>query len=321
MTTEPLTFGVYPFALSAGPDGLIDGPPDDVARVADALQELAGDGPPLLVRAHVAFDGSTETALAQVAQLAAVGPLVDLSLDFHDAAGDVDGWSDFVAQVVRLHGSSVNSIGVTNEANLLDVSLAPDGAYPHAREALVHGFRAAHRERLGTGATAALGFTAAATADTGAFWHRLADSDGWTLAAADFAGLTLYPGGFGRQIPSPEAVTDRTRLMVTRFRAQLTEGGVPDSVPIRVTESGWPTGPGRTEEQQATILNAIVRAVAGLRADTGVTHWELFTLRDADSSRPDEFGRFGVLRDDYTPKPAYDVLRGLIAEFGARRHI
>jgi hypothetical protein len=50
------------------------------------------------------------------------------------------------------------------------------------------------------------------------------------------------------------------------------------------------------------------------RVDLNVTHWELFTLRDADSSRDDEdgvFGRFGILRDDYTPKAAYAVLRDL----------
>jgi hypothetical protein len=32
-------------------------------------------------------------------------------------------------------------------------------------------------------------------------------------------------------------------------------------------------------------------------------------LRDADSSRDDVFGQFGVLRDDYRPKAAFDVIR------------
>jgi hypothetical protein len=41
---------------------------------------------------------------------------------------------------------------------------------------------------------------------------------------------------------------------------------------------------------------------------------ELFTLRDADSSNDDLFHQFGVLRDDYTPKPAFDRLRALFAE-------
>jgi hypothetical protein len=39
----------------------------------------------------------------------------------------------------------------------------------------------------------------------------------------------------------------------------------------------------------------------------------LFTLRDANSSGDDVFGHFGILRDDYTRKPAYDVLRDLIS--------
>lgn len=53
-----------------------------------------------------------------------------------------------------------------------------------------------------------------------------------------------------------------------------------------------------------------------LRAELKIPHWELFTLRDADSSRNDLFHRFGVLRDDYSPKPAFHTLRRLIAELG-----
>jgi hypothetical protein len=36
-------------------------------------------------------------------------------------------------------------------------------------------------------------------------------------------------------------------------------------------------------------------------------------LRDANSSGDDVFGHFGILRDDYTRKPAYDVLCRAIA--------
>ena len=45
---------------------------------------------------------------------------------------------------------------------------------------------------------------------------------------------------------------------------------------------------------------------------------KLFTLRDANSSKDDMFYRFGVLRDDYSPKPAFGVLRDLIAELRRR---
>ena len=100
-----------------------------------------------------------------------------------------------------------------------------------------------------------------------------------------------------------------------RERALVT-AGIPASVPIRICENGWPTGPDRPEELQAEVLESIVRTVYRLRAALNVTHWQLFTLRDADSTKDDLFHRFGVLRSDYSPKPAFGVLRRLIAELG-----
>ena len=35
--------------------------------------------------------------------------------------------------------------------------------------------------------------------------------------------------------------------------------------------------------------------------DIVVTHWELFALRDADSTRADPFHQFDIVRDDYSP--------------------
>jgi hypothetical protein len=161
LSTPPLTFGVYPLGLAGGPGGVIPGPPDDVGRIGEALGTLAGAGPPLLVRMYVTFEGSVEAALDQVAQFAQIGSLVDLSLSFHDQGGDVERWCSFVDQVVRRHGSAVGSIGVTNEANLIGVPFAPDGAYPHALEALADGIQVAAQAKRAAMATAAVGFTAA----------------------------------------------------------------------------------------------------------------------------------------------------------------
>ena len=66
---------------------------------------------------------------------------------------------------------------------------------------------------------------------------------------------------------------------------------------MRICESGWPTGPGRPEAVQAQVLEATLRAVHEGRAELNVTHWELFSLRDANSSKDDMFYRFRVLRD------------------------
>lgn len=309
-------FGVYPFGIAGGPGGMVSGPPDDIGLIGEALHGLAGDGPPLLVRMYVTFEGAVEAALDQVAQFAQIGSLVDLSLNFHDHDGDVQRWCSFVEQVVRRHGSQVGSIGVTNEANLLDVPFAPDGAYPNALEALVDGVVVAAETKSSMGATAALGFTTASDTTPGAesFWRRLALRNGKAFSSAvDFAGLTMYPGGFEPLAPSATELVQRTTDMLTCYRAQLSTAGIPDTVPIRVCESGWPTGPGRSEQNQAEALRTIVDTVAGLAGELHITHWELFTLRDADSSGDDIFGHFGILRDEYTRKAAYDVLRNLIS--------
>jgi hypothetical protein len=48
-----------------------------------------------------------------------------------------------------------------------------------------------------------------------------------------------------------------------------------------------------------------------------MTHYTHFDLRDAGSSNPDVFYQFGLLRDDYMPKPAFHRYRALIEELRA----
>jgi hypothetical protein len=87
-------------------------------------------------------------------------------------------------------------------------------------------------------------------------------------------------------------------------------------VPVHICENGWPTGSHRPAERQADALETLVRGVHAVRDELNVTHWELFTLRDADSSKDDLFHQFGILRDDYTPKPAFEPLSRLYHELG-----
>src|SRR5262249_25520009 len=106
-------------------------------------------------------------------------------------------------------------------------------------------------------------------------------------------------------------------LLQAMRQSWLPAAGIPASVPVHVAENGWPTSPDWTYAQQAAALETIIRTVHDYRGNYHVTHYRLFDLRDADSSNPDIFYQFGILRDDYTPKPAFDVYRRLIAELGA----
>ena len=87
-----------------------------------------------------------------------------------------------------------------------------------------------------------------------------------------------------------------------------------------MAENGWPTGINpftnvtRTHERQAEVIDSVVQAVHRLRTELNISHYMLFDLRDADSSNPDMFHQFGIMRDDYSAKPAYDTFKGLVRQ-------
>jgi hypothetical protein len=316
----PLKFGVFPRGIAGAPGGVATGRRDDAEAIARALLELGGDGPPPMPRMYVNWLGRwwNKVALAQVRRIAeSAGPAHDLVLCYRDSSGNVEAWARFVARVVRDYGRLLAAIQVTGEANLTAIPDAADGAFPRAAEALVRGVLSAAQAKQATGATAEIGFAAAveASPDGSGFWSDVRNLGGSDFAAAaDYAGIDMYPDVFGPRMELgrlPGAVT----WILRTFREQtLPIVGIPPSTPVRICENGWPTGPGRAESTQALVLEAILRTVHGLRAELNVTHWELFTLRDANSSRDSLFHRFGVLRDDYSPKPAFGMLRDLIAE-------
>ncbi len=319
--TEPLTFGIFPLGLAGSPGGVASGPPDDFEQIAAAAAELQGDGPPVMPRMYVNWTGpgSTESVLGQVGEYAALGLPWDMVLCYRDPSGSVAEWVSFVARVVDSHGHELAAIQVTGEPNLTSVPAAADGAYPAAREALVRGVLGAAAAKWESGATAAIGFAVAPEVDPAAsgFWAAVRELGGSDFAAAlDYAGIDMYPDVFGPRFGLDELPGAVDWVLRTYRERDLAGAGIPATLPIRICENGWPTGPGRPEQTQADVLETTLRTVHALRAELNVTHWELFTLRDADSSRDGLFYNFGVLRDDYLPKPAFARLRALIAELG-----
>jgi hypothetical protein len=148
------------------------------------------------------------------------------------------------------------------------------------------------------------------------FWTGLAALGGRAFAeAVDYVGFDFFPDVF-RPIPF-EGLKAAVEAVLTGFRTvALAACGIPPSVPIRVVENGWPTGLGRPPERQAEVLEMIVRTIHDLRGPLHVTHYEFFALRDP-GGEGEGHRDFGLLRDDYSPKPAFETYRRLIAELGA----
>lgn len=161
---------------------------------------------------------------------------------------------------------------------------------------------------------------------TAAHWHDYyCDTTGQgsaILSAAvpapddlDYVGLDFFPDVFrpvarGRVAAVTEAVLREHRENV------LAPAGL-SAIPLRITENGWPTGPGRSPERQAEVIEAVVTAAAQNADPLGLTGYTHFSLRDADSANPGLFHQFGLMTDDYTPKPAFHACRDLISRFSA----
>ena len=299
-----MRFGVYPLGVAGGPDGVASGPPDDTTKVIAAITELQGDNPPVVPRMYVPWTGDGSAARL-VDQLAGVP--WDLVLCYRSERDDAERFAEFVADVVRAHGDTLDSVQVTGEPNMGGMPFAADGAFPGAVRAMVLGVRAARQERKPV--SIGIGLVPSEFEESD-FWSAVTAEGGREFGSSlDYAGLDIYPDVFGGRVPL-ESIPGVVTGMVDRFRAALTRIGVPAATPIRVCENGWPTGPDRPEEMQADVLEAVIRTCARL----GVARWQLFALRDADSSGDTPWHRFGVLRDDYSPKPAFHRLRALIEE-------
>ena len=62
----------------------------------------------------------------------------------------------------------------------------------------------------------------------------------------------------------------------------------------------------------------MVGAVDDFRGTYNVTDYRWFDLRDHNSSGPSFQQHYGLLRDDYSPKPAFGAYRELVRRFSAR---
>jgi hypothetical protein len=103
------------------------------------------------------------------------------------------------------------------------------------------------------------------------------------------------------------------------FRCYAGGAGIPESIPIHVEENGWPTAPPeRSYEQQAQVAETLVRAVHDFRGTYNISDYRWFNLRDGDTTSPNFQTQYGLMTDEYQPKPAYGVYKRLVGELARR---
>ena len=77
---------------------------------------------------------------------------------------------------------------------------------------------------------------------------------------------------------------------------------------------------GRPEDRQVDAMRVMVGAVHDFRGTFNVTDYRWFDLRDHNTASANFQHHYGLLRDDYSPKPAFEVYRRLVGAL-ARREV
>ncbi len=313
-----LTFGIYPGSAVGHADAA--GPPDRPDRINHALAQLQGPaGRPFIVRAYDGYADPGDTVHATSLQAPpgydrylGGGRVLDLVVQYHSRSGDVDGYCAFIERLIDHHGEHLATLQVGEEPNITgDPNL--DGGYPRVIEAVIAGVRAAKDKalrsgypglKIGCNSSPLLGPHAA-------FFVELTRAGGEQfIADLDYVGLDFFPDVF-RAIAPARLDPVVQALLETHRRDALAPAGL-GHLPLVITEHGWPTGPGRTAERQAEVLRTVIAVVSRNARALNITGYIHHTLRDARSAGSGIFCQFGLMTDDYTPKPAFHAYRNLI---------
>jgi hypothetical protein len=316
---DRLVFGIYP----GGNAGTISNPPssllDKPESILKALNLLQPADVPFLIRGYIQYNGSgnslNPTPLNMTRYVTGKRKL-DLVLCYRTEKGDIDDWTDFIRATLEEYGPYLEKIQLTEEPNNPQVENGGDGSFPNIHTAIIAGVITAKDEIKKKGLTIKTGFNATPSFDPDdTFWNKLGQlNQPAFIDALDYVGLDFFPDVF-RPLPPTLGLQEAVRGVLTHFRnVNLAHGKIPAEIPIHITENGWPTDRLRTEARQAQVMQEIIYTINEKKEKLNITHYEFFDLRDADSSKS-EF-QFGLLHDDYTPKPAFDVYCRLIRELG-----
>jgi hypothetical protein len=334
-----LRFGIGPrLAGEAGEGQTVPTVPEDPGLRDAALEELQGDGF-FAVRLNRLFMSEGQAGIDEFKRMARhyakLGLDVELQVRYHPADednGDIAKWLRFVRKVVREFGPNehVTGLQIANEVNLGLSKNTSDGYYDRAVEALVKGVVTASRlsEKLGYDHQE-IGFNYAWRADLfdpandSRFWEQLGALGGRRLRRhTDWVGIDLYPGTFTPGVLAPATIIDIGDAWLEAI-AQVREcfmplAGIGPRKPLRIEETGYATGPGRSEADQLDAVKSFVTAADDYRGTYNIRDFRWFGLRDNNSEGPSFQQYFGLLADDYEPKPAFAAYRRLIARHGAK---
>lgn len=326
-----LRFGVYPWGGVGCVEQCAPAIPENADRSMAMVKQLKGSRS-FVVHVYGHYDGvsnaSADSLLGEATWWSSNGLKVAAVLRYRPAdAGKAAGYGAWVrTQTRRLAAlTGTISIQIANEPNN-QAPNAGDGSYPGVINAIATAVPAARAEVVAANRPEILiGFNWAAgetPTTTEPMWAALKQAGGSAFTeAVGFVGVNVYPGTWSPPIATSAITaaqvgeTMRSTLDAARNK-HLPAAGVGGATLV-IGETGYPTTAARSPETQDMVLQAIVGVAESTKAIFGVTGVYWFSLRDGNTASGQLENGYGLLRDDYTPKPAFTTLQGLVASIGA----
>ncbi len=283
--------------------------PDDFGKINHALDTLQGNKEQFFVRLYLQYVGAGQWKDNDIEKYINSPRKINLVLQYQSQIYNLNDWIETIKLVLDKYAKHLEAIQITEEPNLYHVPVI-DGCMPHVREALVNGAIEAKKYIVSKNLNVKVGFNAVPNFNpTGDFWEAIYNLGGEKFVESlDFVGLDFFPDVF-RPVAAdgqPGDLVSSVVYILDKFcNIDLQKANIPFSVPIVIAENGWPTARSRSYERQSQVLETIIRTVFDNRSNFNITQYQLFCLRDSDSGVEDIFYQFGILKDDYSPKPAF----------------
>lgn len=330
---ERLRFGVYPWAAPGAVSSVDRQRADDPQAALGAVKQLQGSRS-MTVHLYGQYTGAdpgeADAAISDARWWSENGVRVEMVLRYRPASSQLHaGYLPWVraisARLAAIPGVAAIQIG--NEANNDSSPAAGDGAYPGAIDAVAQGVAAARQAVVAAGRPdIGIGFNWAAGRSPcrpDSFFARLRQAGGAAFVdSVGWVGLDVYPGTWSTPTPTNDPTanlidTTTERSLGCLRQTQMPQASLPRTVTITVAETGYPTDAARSGASQASVLRAIIGSVQRASRSYNVTDLRWFSLRDANTGSGQLENGYGLMRDDYQPKPAFAAYQQIVAAGGA----
>jgi hypothetical protein len=134
--------------------------------------------------------------------------------------------------------------------------------------------------------------------------------------SVSWVGLDDYPGTFSELNTSAKRTGPTLVNGVSLLRSLMDQSGLSAGVTIHIAETGYPTGPGRSQASQVEALTSLVSSVNAVRKQYNINDFEWFDLRDSNSKIKNKQEQYGLTLDNYRAKAAFRVYKQLVNDLG-----